>query len=91
MISENEVVTLLLGIGVLVFIGINRMEFRRLPESKTLIAAVGMFMASWMFTVLEGFSWEGFLNFLEHVSYAGGSILVAIWCWKLFGRKEALK
>lgn len=91
MISENEVVTLLLGVGVLVFIGINRMELRRLPESKTLIAAVGMFTAGWMFTILEGFSWEGFLNFLEHGSYAAGSILVAVWSWKLFGRREVLK
>jgi hypothetical protein len=41
-------------------------------------------------TVLEGFFWQGFLNYMEHMSYAMGSVSVAAWCWQVFGTgKEA--
>jgi hypothetical protein len=54
-----------------------------------------MMLGSWILTVLEGFFWENFLNYIDHACYAVGSVLVAVWCWKVFGsvkpiRKEAL-
>lgn len=88
MIQENEVVTLVIGVGALVFIWINHVELKRLPAPRILIAAFHMFLAGWIMTVLEGFFWEGLLHTLEHICYAGSSILVAVWCWKVFQRKE---
>ena len=94
-ISGNEIVMLLIGVGVLIFILGNRPRLKSLPASNILIAGFFMLLVSWFLTVLEGFFWESFLNYIEHACCAVGSVLVAVWCWKVFGgghpsRKEAL-
>ena len=88
MIQESEVVLLLLGVGVLIFILGNRRRLRRLPASKILIAGFYTLLAGWVLTILEGFFWEELLNFLQHTCYTGSSVLVAIWCWRVFGKEE---
>jgi len=88
MIQENEVVTALLGIGVLIFIIANRLQLKRLPASGILIAGFYVLLTGWILTVLEGFFLGKLLNFLEHICYAGSAALVAAWCWKVFGKKE---
>jgi len=88
MIQENEVILLLLGLGVLIFVLNNRLRLQRFPESKVLIAGFYMLMAGWVLTVLEGFLLEGLLNFIEHMCYASSAVLVAAWCWKVFGREK---
>lgn len=94
-IFENEVVMLLIGVGVLIFILTSRPRLKRLPASNILIVGFYVLLAGWVLTVLEGFFWERLLDYLEHTCYAVSSVLVAIWCWKVFGsgtpsRKEAL-
>ncbi len=94
-IFENEIVMLLIGVGVLIFILGSRPRLKGLPASNILFAGFYVLLASWTLTVLEGFFWESFLNYIDHGCYAVGSILVAVWCWKVFGagnpsRKEAL-
>ena len=90
MLYENEVLMFLLGLGVLIFILGNRARLKSIPASKVLIAAFLFFFASWIFTILEGFFLEELLNYLDHICYAVGSVVVAVWCWKVFGRsKEA--
>jgi len=97
-IFENEIVMLLIGVGVLIFILGSRRRLKSLPASNILIAGFYVLLASWIVTVLEGFFglfWEGILNYIEHACYAVGSVLVAVWSWKVFGagnptRKEAL-
>jgi hypothetical protein len=94
-IFGNEIVMLLIGVGVLIFILGNRPRLKSLPASKILIAGFYMLLVSWIVTVLEGFFWEGILNYIEHACCAVGSVLVAVWCCKVFGagnpsRKEAL-
>jgi MFS superfamily sulfate permease-like transporter len=97
-IFENEIVMLLIGVGVLIFILGSRSRLKRLPASNILIVGFYILLAGWVLTVLEGFFWEGVLNYLEHLCNAVSSVLVAVWCWKVFGgspreslrRKEAL-
>ena len=94
-IFYNEIVMLLIGVGVLIFILGNRPRLKSLPASNILIAGFYVLLASWTVTVLEGLFWEDFLNYMDHGCYAVGSVLVAVWCWKVFGRgrktgKEAL-
>ncbi|MCK4824454.1 hypothetical protein KA005_52370 [bacterium] len=90
MIQENEIIMLLLGIGVLIFVLGNRQRLQRVPASKILISGFCTALIGWIFTVLEGFFWKDFLNFIEHICYAGSSVLVAFWCFKVFGsRKES--
>jgi len=87
-IFENEVVMLLIGVGVLIFILGSRPRLKSLPASNILIAGFYVLLVSWVLTVLEGFFWEGLLNYIEHACYAVGSVLVAVWCWKVFGRRN---
>ena len=90
MIQENEIVMLLLGVGVFIFTLVNRSMFKRLQSWKILIAGFYVLLAGCVFTVIEGFFWIGLLNYLEHMCYAGSSLLVAFWCWRVFGsHKEA--
>ncbi len=89
MMQENEVVTLLLGVGTLIFILGNRRQLKRLPASKILIAGFCALLAGWVLTILEGFFLQELLNFLEHTCYAGSSVLVAAWCWRVFGKEES--
>ena len=84
MVQQNEIIMLLLGVGVTIFILENRQKLRLVPASRVLISGFCMILAGWILTVLEGFFWRDFLNFLEHFCYAGSSLLMAIWCWKVF-------
>jgi hypothetical protein len=85
MIQENEIVMLLIGVGVLIFIVKNRVQFKRLPEWKILTMAFYVLLVGWVLTVIEGFFWKAIFNLLEHICYASSSVLVAAWCWKVFG------
>ena len=85
MIQENEIVMLLIGVGVLVFIFNNRVQFKRLPAWRIITSAFYALLGGWMLTVIEGFFWNQFFNLIEHICYATSSILVAAWCWKVFG------
>jgi hypothetical protein len=84
MIQQNEIIMLLLGIGCMVFILVNKRKLRRIPEAKTLIAGFSILLIGYGFTIVEGFFWKDFLNVLEHICYTASSILVAAWCWKIF-------
>ncbi len=86
----NEIVMLLIGLCVLVFIIKNRKSLKRLPAYGILIAAFYMLFATWFATILEDFFWEDFFNLLEHAGLALSSVLTAVWCWKAFTdrRKE---
>ena len=67
MIQQNEVVLLLLGVGVLIFILGNRLRLEHLPASKTIIAGFYMLLAGWIMTILEGFFLEELLNFIDNI------------------------
>ncbi len=90
MIQENEMVMLILGLGVLIFVLGKRSQLKRFPSSGTLLLGFYLLLAGWALTVLEGFFWGLFLNYLEHMCYAAGAVSVAVWCWKVFENgKEA--
>lgn len=88
MIQEYEVVMLLLGVVGLIFVLRNRLDLKRLPESSILLSGFYVILAGWVLTILENFFWAEFLNILEHIFYASSSVLIAIWCWKIFGKVE---
>ena len=88
MIQENEVIMLTLGIGVLIYMSINHFNLKRIPSFKILTFAFCTIVIGWALTVLEGFFWEAFLNFLEHMCYSISAILLAVWLWRVFGRSK---
>ncbi len=91
MIQENEIIMAVLSLGVLMFICLNDTHLKRVEAFNFLFAGFCVFTAGWILTVLEGFFYESFLNVLEHMSYAVGAILVAIWCWKVYGKAKVNK
>ena len=88
MIQQNEMVTLLLGIGCMFFILINKQKVKSIPVEKILIAGFYVLLAGYVLTVLEGFFWKDLLNVLEHICYTTSSLLMAVWCWKIFAYKK---
>lgn len=87
-IQQNEIVMLLLGIGVLIFTIRNRTGLKRLPANGILMTAFYLLLITWFATVLEGFIWNSFFNLLEHAGFAASSVLTAVWCWKAFTDKK---
>jgi hypothetical protein len=88
MIQQNEVIIFLLGVSVLTFILANRWRIARFPAWKVLVASFCVLLVGWLLTILEGIFWEGLLNFVEHLSYALSSSLIAFWCWRVFQKGE---
>ena len=88
MVQENENIMFLLGLGVLIFIFANYHHLKRIPSIQILITGYCMFTAGWCLTILEAFFWTTVLNYLEHISYAAGAIIMAIWFWNVFGRQR---
>jgi len=92
MIQENEIVTLILAMGVFAFFAVRHVRIKEIPAWRTFLLAFVALTAGWALTVLEGFFWSNALNLLEHVCYALSSILLARWCWLAFaGGKEVVK
>ncbi len=91
MIQENEIVMLMLGIGVMVFVLLNRSRLKKIPFSGIIITAFYVVLAGWGLTVLEGFFWGDILNFIEHLCYIASAVLMLAWCWKVFVKTESGK
>jgi len=81
MIRENEIILLILGVGVLVLIVANYTRLKRYPSTNTLIAGFCFNLLGWSLTNLEGFIWEETLNFAEHLCYFAGALCLAAWVW----------
>ena len=88
MIQQNEIIMLLLSIGCSIFILVNKQKVKRIPLAKLLIAGFCVLLAGYVLTIFEGIFWKDFLNVLEHICYAASSILMAVWCWKIFVVKK---
>jgi hypothetical protein len=88
MIQENEVIMLTLGLGVLIYMFMDRLNLKRIPSFKILTITFCALVTSWILTVLEGFFLQKYLNFLEHMCYAISAILLAFWLWRVLGRSK---
>ena len=91
MIEQNEVVMLVLGIGVLIFILGNYSQLKRFPSAKILVVGFSVLLAGWVLTVLEGFYLPGLFNFLEHICYAISTVLLATWTWIVFRKGREIR
>lgn len=91
MIEKFEVVLLLLGIFVLVFILANKDLIKHIPSSELLISGFLMFFISWILTNLEHIFWYEILNLLEHTFQLIGIVIITIWCWIVFIKKGGEK
>ena len=90
MFHANELVMFIIGLGTLLFIFSNHDQLRRLPSSNILLGSFYVLVLSWFLTVIEGYFFEELFNFMEHALYSASSILLAIWCWKIFHSKRQI-
>ena len=89
MIQENEIVMLVLALGVGGFLLADRVLMRRIPSFRILAVGFGCLTAAFVFTVVEGFFLHDPFNLLEHASYALSACCVAFWCRRVFDRRAA--
>lgn len=82
MIEERELITLVTGIAVLVFMLSRRKELEHIPNGVLLLSSFAVLVFGWVFTVLEGFTLPVLLNLLEHICYSISTFLLTFWAWK---------
>ncbi len=87
MIQQNEIITLLLAIGCMIFILVNKQKVKHIPVAEILIAGYCLLLTGYVLTILESLFWNEILNVLEHICYSASSVLMAVWCWKIFAYK----
>lgn len=80
MIQENELIMLVLGLGLYFVVAAYKTQFRLIPGWNILLFAYRILLAAWFFTVLEGFFLAGAFNLLEHFCYAGSAVMMVFWC-----------
>ena len=89
MIEQNELLTLLVGVSVAIFVVTNRRGLKALPEARVCLSAFSVLVLGLAFTVLEGLFWETAFNILEHLAYVASSLVLAGWVWLVFARRES--
>lgn len=86
--QENELITIMIALGVLIFIIAHYTALRKLPNFKILISSFYVLVASWILTILESFFFPAFFNLLEHIGYALSAILLALWLLPISKNQE---
>lgn len=82
MMQESEIISFLLGLGVLAFVLVNRKQLKRIPFCSLILGSFSAILAAWTFTILEGFFLKDLFNILEHLGHTLSAVLLALWCWK---------
>ena len=83
MIQQNELITFLVGIGVVLFLFLNRRSIARIPGSSWLQFSYSALFTGWTLTIVEGFVFRDIINLLEHACYMASSLAAAFWCWQV--------
>lgn len=79
MLQENELITLLLGIGVLLFVVLSLPRLKKFPNVNWLLLALAGQAIAWIFTVLETWYFPVLFNGIEHFGYALCSVSLLVW------------
>ena len=91
MIQQNEILTMLVTLGVVLYIIINRRALTRIPGFKILFVSFLVLFVGLVLTIAEGFFLGHLMNVLEHLCYAVSSLLAAVWCWRVFVRDRGVE
>jgi hypothetical protein len=88
MIRPDELIVFLIGVVVLFFFLVNRSRLMSEPYTDVLLAAFSFLLGGWCLVIVEGFFRKDILNLLEHLCYSLSSLMLAYWCFKVFGPGE---
>ena len=86
MLQESEVIGLVLFVGTLAFLVLNRQRLVRFPSLSVLTSCLVVFVLARILTVLEGFFWPNALNLAEHICYTASALLLLIWSFRVFAK-----
>ena len=86
---ESEIVTLVLSVGIFIFILLNYSGLKKIPLFPQLLAAYSFFLFGLVFTILEGFFLEALFNIIQHSCYAVSIILIVSWCGLILLKKRS--
>lgn len=84
MVHESEVIMLMLGVAVLVFLADQHHLLRRTTGYPFLFWIVLTLVVACSLTVLEGLVCGVICNFFEHLCYMLSCLLLFAWTWKTF-------
>lgn len=90
MYQENELITFIIVLGILVFLMANRKRIDFLMD-RYLLLSFFFYIAASVFTVLESCILPTFLNILEHVSILLHSIFFTVWIWRIIKQRTEFK
>lgn len=91
MIQENEFITFMICLGVLIFFTVNYQKLRKISGSRMLFISFTLYTCGWFFTVIEGIIFEEIFNFIEHICYISSSGVMVVWIVILFWRKKNIE
>lgn len=83
MIQENEIITLIIGFGGLVFIFVKYTDLQKIPALKLLIISYAFLFAGWIITITEAFFLNTIQNIIEHLLYLISLSILFFWCHKV--------
>lgn len=86
--QENEIISCILAVGVVLFVLVNYRLVIRIPRSSLLLSALMFFLLSIVFSICEGL-WEDAFNVynaLEHLCYMINLLFLAVWCGIVYRR-----
>ena len=89
MLQENEVISCILTVGVVLFVLVNYRSVVRIPRSNLLLSALLFFLLSNFFTVCEGLWLEACFNLVEHRSNIMALVFLAGWWRTIYHHKES--
>ncbi len=84
MIQANELLTLILSVGLWVFIIFHKKQMKQFPDYKLFFIAVIALTSGWILTILEDFIFLSTINIIEHLFFAISSLFFAVWGYHVF-------
>ncbi|MBN1407612.1 MAG: hypothetical protein JW956_07485 [Calditrichaceae bacterium] len=82
MFYENEIVMLVFGFLVTVFIGLKYKHLIHIRYHKILLAGFYTLLIAWICSTIEEFILEIYINLCEHALYAASALLLLLWIYK---------
>ncbi|MHC4291427.1 MAG: hypothetical protein ACYTEU_07805 [Planctomycetota bacterium] len=87
-VAHDEIIMLIISLVVVIQVTASFKFIRQLPHWYFLLCSFAAVALSAFFTVTESFVFTEQFNYLEHLSFMAGAILLAIWCGLVFGFKK---
>ncbi|TAA41822.1 hypothetical protein [Corallincola spongiicola] len=81
MVSQAEILVLLLCSGLLGMVFAFRSSLAQIPYSRLLLGSLFAFVFGSVCTAVEHIFWLDFFNFLEHIGFLLNAVLMAAWCF----------